>query len=84
MSTRVRRLSVVTAFALALTSAPVTSLAYPFTTPLDTAAQQTVTAPADPVRSLLDLVAQEDSSLWSALQSVYADSYVPTGCDPTC
>jgi hypothetical protein len=82
MSNRVRRFGAVAAFALALTASPVTSLAYPIWAPVDAAPQQTVSA--DPVRSLLDLVALQDASLWSALQSVYSDSYIPTACDPSC
>jgi len=82
MTKRLRRLMAVTAFALAMTSLPSTSLAAPIWAPISSASQPTVAD--NPLRSLLGVPAAESASMWQALNAVYSDSYVSTACDPPC
>jgi hypothetical protein len=83
MSIRIRSVSVLAALAFALTSLPVTGQAFPLSAPADSAPQLTV-QDTNPLRSLLDLLALESASLWTALDSLYSDAYVETTCDLPC
>ena len=73
-------LSAAAAFAIVLSATPTTSLAYPLSsTPISTPSQTTVDT--NPLRSLVDVLAVQSSSLWAALDSLYSDNYIATACD---
>jgi hypothetical protein len=81
MSTRIRSLLGAATFALVLTSVPATSLAYQ--SPVTSTPQYTITN-SNPLRSLLNVFAQQAASLFSALEGLYSDQYVSSHCDPSC
>ena len=83
MITRIRSLIGVAAFAFALTRVPAGGLPFPFLTPA-TPAPQVAVHDSNPLRSLLNLVAQESANLWPAVERLYSDTFVATACDQSC
>jgi hypothetical protein len=84
MNTRIRTLLAAATFAVALTSLPATSLAYSSVSTPVTSTTQPTPNDSNPLRSLVNVFAQQAASLWSALDGLYSDQYVATDCDPSC